>query len=101
MKKFITLISTVLLMVSCTKHGPLQVMVTNSLHIDRKGELVEVCLNKVFDQVNPSDTADIIVLNESGEQVPYQQTYDGKLIFPVNVVALPVLRVHLNNPVRM
>ncbi len=87
MKKFITLISTVLLMVSCTKHGPLQVTVTNSLHIDRKGELVEVCLNKVFDQVNPSDTADIIVLNESGEQVPYQQTYDGKLIFPVNVVA--------------
>ena len=87
MKKIITLISTVLLMVSCTEHGPLQVTVTNSLHIDRKGELVEICLNKVFDQVNPSDTADIIVLNESGEQVPYQQTYDGKLIFPVNVVA--------------
>lgn len=87
MKKIITLISTVLLMASCTEHGPLQVTVTNSLHIDRNGELVEVCLNKVFDQVNPSDTADIIVLNESGEQVPYQQTYDGKLIFPVNVKA--------------
>ena len=44
-------------------------------------------MNKVIERLNPNDTTDIIVLNEAGEQVPYQQTYDGKLIFPVEVAA--------------
>ena len=87
MKKTFSFLAAALLLASCGKQGPLQVTVTNPLNIDRNGELVEVCMNKVIERLNPNDTTDIIVLNEAGDQVPYQQTYDGKLIFPVEVAA--------------
>lgn len=87
MKKTFSFLAAALMLAACGKQGPLQVTVTNPLDIDRKGELVEVCMNKVIDQLKPSDTTDVIVLNEAGEQVPYQQTHDGKLIFPVEVAA--------------
>ena len=41
MKKTFSFFAAALLMVSCGKQGPLQVTVTNSLDVDRKGELVE------------------------------------------------------------
>ncbi|MCZ4238107.1 DUF4861 family protein, partial [Staphylococcus equorum] len=34
-----------------------------------------------------ADTAQIVVLDQDGAQVPYQITYDEKVIFPVNVKA--------------
>ena len=100
MKKILTLISTVLLIASCTEHGPLQVTVTNPINVNRKGELVEVCMGKVSKQLGLNDTSQFVVVNEAGEQVPYQLTYDGKLVFPTNVAAFgtAVYTVQLGTP---
>lgn len=76
-----------LLLVSCGNKGPLQVTVTNPIELERNGELVEVCMEQVSKQLNLNDTTELVVLNEAGEQVPYQLTYDGKLIFPAKVAA--------------
>ena len=76
-----------LLFVSCGNKGPLQVTVTNPIELERNGELVEVCMEQVSKQLNLNDTTELVVLNEAGEQVPYQLTYDGKLIFPAKVAA--------------
>ena len=87
MKKTFSFFAAALLMVSCGKQGPLQVTVTNSLDVDRKGELVEVCMEKVSKQLGLTDTTQFVVVDEAGAQVPYQLTYDGKLIFPADVTA--------------
>ena len=87
MKKTFSFFAAALLMVSCGKQGPLQVTVTNSLDVDRKGELVEVCMEKVSKQLGLTDTTQFVVVDEAGAQVPYQLTHDGKLIFPADVTA--------------
>lgn len=76
-----------LLLLSCGNKGSLQVTVTNPIELERNGELVEVCMEQVSKQLNLNDTTELVVLNEAGEQVSYQRTYDGKLIFPVKVAA--------------
>ena len=87
MKKTFSFLAAALLLVSCGKQGPLQVTVNNPLNIDRNGELVEVCMGQVSEKLGLNDTSQFVVVNEAGEQVPYQLTYDGKLVFPADVVA--------------
>ena len=87
MKKTSLFFVAALLLASCGKQGPLQVMVSNPLDINRSGELVEVCMEKVSKQLGLNDTTQFVVVNEAGEQVPYQLTHDGKLIFPTEVAA--------------
>ncbi len=65
----------------------LTVTVTNPLAADRAGEMVEVSMIEVSDLLRLADTAQLVVLGKDGEQIPYQITYDGKLIFPVTVDA--------------
>lgn len=87
MKKTFSFLAVALMLASCGKQGPLQVTVTNPLDVDRNGELVEVCMNKVSKQLGLNDTTQFIVVDEAGKQVPYQLTHDGKLVFPAEVVA--------------
>lgn len=87
MKKTSLFFVAALLLASCGKQGPLQVTVSNPLDINRSGELVEVCMEKVSKQLGLNDTTQFVVVNEAGEQVPYQLTHDGKLIFPTEVAA--------------
>jgi hypothetical protein len=63
------------------------VTVTNPLPVARAGEMVEVSMNDVTQRLQLADTAQIIVLNAAGKQVPYQITYDEKVLFPANVEA--------------
>ena len=87
MKKIFSFLAAALLLASCGKQGSLQVTVSNSLNIDRKGELVEVGMDAVAKQLKLDDETQFIVVDASEKQVPYQLTYDGKLIFPVEVAA--------------
>lgn len=88
MKKFFLYAAAVaLFMCSCTPSGPMKVTVTNSLDLDRKGEMVEVSMENIANRLNLSDTTQFIILNENSEQVPYQLTHDGKVIFPASVKA--------------
>ena len=62
------------------------VTVSNDLGFDRK-ELVEVPISDVAKKVQLIDEEQYIILDAEGNQVPYQITYDDKLLFQVNVKA--------------
>lgn len=63
------------------------VTVTNPLALERAGEMVEVPMSEVVAKLSLADTAQIVVLDVDGQQVPYQVTYDEKVIFPATVEA--------------
>ena len=73
---------------SCADNSTsLTVQVTNPLDMERSGEMVEVSMAEVSSRLKLADTAPVVVLDEEGAQVPYQMTYDEKLIFPARVGA--------------
>jgi len=85
MKKTFILLAAALMtgLASCAgSRRSMTVIVTNPLAIERAGELVEVPLSDVVAQLKLTDTAQIAVLDAAGRQVPYQVTYDRKVIFP-------------------
>lgn len=89
MKK-IFILSAVILMfcAACAENKqPITVTVTNPLSFDRSGEMVEIPMSDVTAKLKLADTAQITVLDIDGQQVPYQVTYDEKLIFPATVKA--------------
>ena len=63
------------------------VTVTNPLALERTGEMVEVPMSDVTAKLQLADTAQIVVLGEDGQQVPYQVTYDEKVFIPATVKA--------------
>ncbi len=87
MKKIFSYLAAALLLASCGKQGSLQVTISNSLNVNRSGELVEVSMEEVSNRLKLKDTTQFIVVDETENQVPYQLTYDGKLVFPVEIAA--------------
>lgn len=87
MKKILLLCLAVWCCWACSESRTVTVTVTNPLAMERSGEMVEVSMAEISSRLNLADTAQIVVLNAEGEQVPYQVTYDGTLIFPVAVAA--------------
>jgi len=60
-----------------------EVAVSNPTALNRTNEVTELS-GDVLDVFNG---ASFIILNQEGKQVPYQLTYDNKLIFPVTVAS--------------
>lgn len=88
MKKILILIAAAFMSFSCADgKRSMTVTVTNPLALERSGEMVEIPMSDVVDRLQLPDTAQIIVLNMDGLQVPYQVTYDGKVIFAVSTEA--------------
>lgn len=89
MKKiFIPAVVALIGFASCAdSQQSMTVTVTNPLAFERTGEMVEVPMSDVVDQLQLADTAQIVVLDEEGRQVPYQVTYDAKVVFPATVEA--------------
>lgn len=89
MKKILILVAAVLMGVaSCAdSKQAMTVTVTNPLALERTGEMVEVPMSDVVAKLKLADTAQIVVLDADGQQVPYQVTYDEKVIFPATVKA--------------
>ncbi len=88
MKKHFSFLSLLALLTAC---GPKQstdftVTVTNDQAFDRE-EMVEVPISEVAKKVQLIDEEQYIILDAEGNQVPYQITYDDKLLFQVNVKA--------------
>lgn len=63
------------------------VEVCNTTDMDRHPEMVELCLEQVQDKLSLKDGETFIVRNSAGEEVPYQITYDSKVIFPVTLTS--------------
>lgn len=78
---------TALFCFACNDSRTVTVTVTNPLAMERSNEMVEVSMETVTDRLGLADTAQIVVLNADGKQVPYQITYDGKVIFPAAIAA--------------
>ena len=78
---------TALFCFACNDSRTVTVTVTNPLAMERSNEMVEVSMETVTDRQGLADTAQIVVLNADGQQVPYQITYDGKVIFPAAIAA--------------
>lgn len=78
---------TALSFLACNDSKTMTVTVTNPLAMERSGEMVEVSMAEISRRLNLADTAQIVVLNADEQQVPYQITYDEKVIFPATVAA--------------
>lgn len=63
------------------------VKVINPLDADRHPEMVELCAEGVRAGLGLKDGETFIVKDGDNEEVPYQVTYDGKVIFPVALSA--------------
>ena len=89
MKKIFILAAVALMgFASCAgSKQSMTVTVTNPLALERTGEMVEVPMSDVTAKLQLADTAQIVVLGEDGQQVPYQVTYDEKVVFPATVKA--------------
>lgn len=87
MKKLFFLIAAVCACFACTESKTVTVTVANPTDLQRDGEIVEVAMSDVSGKLNLADTAQIIVVDADGKQVPYQITYDEEVIFPANVAA--------------
>ena len=89
MKKIFILFAVVLIgFASCAdSRQSMTITVTNPLTLERVGEMVEVSMSDVVAKLQLADTAQIVVLDVDGQQVPYQVTYDEKVVFPATVEA--------------
>lgn len=89
MKKILFLVAVALVgFVSCAdSKQTMTITVTNPLPIERVGEMVEVPMSDVVAKLKLADTAQIVVLDIDGQQVPYQVTYDEQVVFPATVKA--------------
>ncbi|SHF11314.1 protein of unknown function [Bacteroides luti] len=87
MKKTIFLLFAAFAAASCSSSKNINVKVTNVSSLDRNKEMVEVSMAEISTKLHLADTAQVIVLDKNDQQVPYQITYDAKLIFPSTVKA--------------
>lgn len=85
MKQILLSVFCGVMAVSCSQQQSVQVTVTNALGVQRSGEMVEVPVSDVFKRLNLKDTAQIVIYSEKAEEIPYQLTYDDKIVFPVTV----------------
>ena len=92
MKNFFVSFLCGLALVGCSQHPSVQVTVNNPLGIARSGEMVEISADMVFQRLALADTAQIVIYNEQAEEVPYQLTYDSKIVFPASVDSCGVAR---------
>ena len=70
MKKIFLAVATALAMFSCSQKEPVTVTITNPLSIDRNGEMVEISMAEITGKLQLPDTAQVIVLDENGLEVP-------------------------------
>jgi len=87
MKKAIFLFLAAFTAVSCSSSKSVSVTVTNTSSLDRDKEMVEVSMSEINTKLRLANTAQVVILDKNDQQVPYQITYDAKLIFPSSVKA--------------
>lgn len=82
MKKIISLL-LVASAFACTQAKIVEITVSNPSPLDRTNEITELSSDVIADL----DGDTFIITDNSGKQVPYQITYDKKVIFPATVKA--------------
>lgn len=82
---FYAMFLVTVLMAGCGKR--LFVEVRNPLDIDRHPEMVELQLSEVCDRLGLAEGGPFVVKEDTGEEVPYQVTSDGLVVFQVQMRA--------------
>ena len=86
MKRGIILIAAAIQFILSGCGDILTVTVSNPLEVDRQTELVEIPVAEVTTALGLADDAPFVIRNGK-EEVPYQITHDGKVVFPVTLTA--------------
>ncbi|MDR2810971.1 MAG: DUF4861 domain-containing protein [Tannerellaceae bacterium] len=69
---------------ACTKEKVVHITVENPSSSERTGEIVEIASEALN---GLPDEGSFIIVDVEGKQIPYQLTYDKKVVFPVTVPA--------------
>lgn len=86
MKKLLFVCISLFLLVSCSdERKQLTVKVGNSTALLRVEELVEIPLQVILDEIQPSKISGFVIMGKRGHSIPYQITHDEKVVFPVSV----------------
>ena len=83
-KNLIIVVFGILFLAGC--RGGVDIQVTNPLDINRHPEMVELTADQVKSALALKE-GETFVIFSGEEEVPYQMTYDGKVIFPVQLSA--------------
>ena len=73
---------------ACTQEKVVEITISNPSTTDRTNEITEI----TSDAIAKLKGETFIISDNTGSQVPYQVTYDNKIIFPVSVKVRPPLR---------
>lgn len=84
-KQILYLVLGLIFFTACEKKSDPVVEVKNTLEIDRNNEMVEVNIKDLPDFYRDKNT--IVVVDSAGEEIPFQFTYDDKLIFSASIPA--------------
>lgn len=87
MKKLFLFMAVAFACFACSESKMVSVTVANPTALERSGEMVDVSMSEVSDKLGLADTAQIVVLDAEGQQVPYQITSDERVVFPASVKA--------------
>ena len=87
MKKIFTLPLIAFSLLACQSNPEVTISIENTLGTDRIGEMVEVSMEDISTRLNLPDTAQLVIVDAESQEVPYQITHDGNLIFPASVSA--------------
>ena len=95
---FIAAVSILLLAGCC--NCVYKVEVTNPTDIDREPEMVELCCDDVATSLGLAEGETFVVKDSKGNELPYQITSEGKLIFQVSMKAdsKETYRISKGNP---
>ena len=66
---------------ACTQEKVVEITISNPSTTDRTNEITEI----TSDAITKLKGETFIISDNTGSQVPYQITYDNKIIFPVSV----------------
>ncbi|KAA6350843.1 hypothetical protein EZS27_001831 [termite gut metagenome] len=90
MKRILYLCLIAFIAVSCNGTKILTVTVTNSSDLARADELIELSVESVSGILTLKPADKFVITDTAGIEIPYQITYDNKVIFPVNVASAGV-----------
>lgn len=85
MKRISIIIIIVLTFNSWAKCQTLIINIKNPINIDYKEEIIEIPASNIYKFLNEFNYSNFIILDASYAEIPYQVTYDKKIIFPISI----------------
>lgn len=87
MKKILYLFAAACIFAACNESKTVTVKVKNPISLDRTSEMVEISAQEVSVKLQLSPSAQFVINDSKGDEIPYQITSDDKIIFPAVVSA--------------